>query len=204
MKNLLVIISGRIYKDMLNNHLEVISSIRNNLGKQFNLKIGLFLWENDREFKYLFEDKIDVIEFFKSELFQKKGFVKMFQLQEVILKKYNKYDYYMRMRTDIIIEKIHIVLNNRYNSFKWARGISDNIGIATKDIFYKTWENLDINRLNKLGPEIYLKKHTKENKIKMFNLKCRIKLFKPNTEIRKPGFRIWDTYNGTYEYIKIN
>lgn len=199
MRSLFVIISGRIYDNMINEHLNVIKSIKNIFNKEFDLKIGLFLWSSSLNYKKYFEDKVDILEFYDSNKFHKKGYIKMFQLNEIILNKYDNFDFYLRSRTDLIIEDFKIKINDRYNSFKWARGITDNIGLANKNIFLTIWKNNNINQLDKLGPEIYLKKKIRENGIKVNNLKCIVKLFKPLNE-RKPGIRIWNTINDSYLY----
>lgn len=79
----------------------------------------------------------------------------MFQLQNKILEKYKNYDYYFRTRTDLLINELLITKNlenNRYNSIKWARGISDNIGFANNKIFLDMWSYPDLNQLISLGP----------------------------------------------------
>ena len=202
MEKLFIIISGRIYKDLLDLHIKSILQLKEIFSKKYDITIGLFLWDNCKEYVDNFKDIVNILEFYDEKKYSNIGYLKMFKLQKTILEKHNNYNYFLRIRTDIFLKDFNFYLNlSRYNSFKWARGISDNIGFARKNIFLKIWTTYDENRLKSSGPEIYLKKITRENNFKLHQLKTKIILFKSLTEKRKPGMRIWNSYDNSYKYI---
>ena len=131
MEKLFIIISGRIYKDLLNLHIKSILQLKEIFNKKYDITIGLFLWNNCKEYIDNFKDIVDILEFYDEKKYSNIGYLKMFKLQKTILEKHNNYNYFFRMRTDIFLKDFNFYLNlSRYNSFKWARGISDNIGFG--------------------------------------------------------------------------
>ena len=204
METLFIIISGRIYSELIETHLKAIDMLKLIFKDKFDFKIGLFLWEEAKIHNEIFKDKVDYLEYFNKNNYSEIGYIKMFQLQNNILKKYNDFDYFLRTRTDIIINRITIIKNNRYNSYKWARGITDNIGLANKNVFLKIWTNINEKMLKEFGPEIYLKKIIKHNNIKPRVIGHYIILFKSMTEKRRPGIRIWNLYSKKKYYKYIN
>jgi hypothetical protein len=205
MFKLLLIITGRIYDDLIDYHIEFIKKNYNILNYYFNpIFIRLDLWEiSDDKIRNKLNSLNNFIyniniTYYDSKLFSNIGFLKTFELNNFITNKINlkDYEYIMRLRTDILIKRILFDFDKRiYYSFKWARGVTDNFGFCISDNFKKIWGELDKKELILKGPEIYLRDKLKKNNIKIRELNIKLVLIKSLKEKRRPGTRIWDKTN---------
>jgi len=201
MSNLLVIITGRIYDDLIDYHLKFFELNYKLLKKKFDkVELRLEIWDNiNSQIKEKLKNLENLnINYHDSKLYSKIGYIKTFQLNNDIINQINikDFDYILRIRTDILINRLIFDFDERmYFSLKWARGISDNFGFCLSEKYKKIWGELNLKELEFKGPEIYLRDKLKENKIKLRELNLKIILIKSMKEKRRPGIRIWDKTN---------
>ena len=73
MEKLFIIISGRIYKDLLNLHIKSILQLKEIFNKKYDITIGLFLWNNCKEYIDNFKDIVDILEFYDEKKYSNIG-----------------------------------------------------------------------------------------------------------------------------------